>query len=172
MDSVARDLSGWTAQMPTVDVEVEALRQRIGRTARLFDTILDQVAEEQQMSRGDWAALAILIRAGRPCAPTELRQELALTSGTISTRLQRLTAAGLVEAVDDIGDARCRPVRVTRRGRSRWAAATAQRTAREADLVRMLTDNQIQQLNRGMGRLLETLENELGRGGQHDLPRE
>ncbi|MGD7788904.1 MarR family winged helix-turn-helix transcriptional regulator [Propionibacteriaceae bacterium Y1700] len=172
MDSVAGELTDWLAQMPDVDPEVEALRQRIGRTARLFDRILDQVAEQQQVSRGDWSALSVLVRAGRPCTPTELMRELELTSGTISTRLKRLVAAGLAELVDGGTDARSRPVRPTRRGRRIWAAATAERTRREAELVRRLGDSRVQTLNRGLGRLLETLEDELGRSGEHDLPRE
>ncbi|GAA4390429.1 MarR family winged helix-turn-helix transcriptional regulator [Tsukamurella soli] len=173
MDSVGRELPDWLARMPSADTDpdVEALRQRIGRLARQFERVLDEVAEAQGLSRGDWTALSVLVRAGRPVTPSELMQTLALTSGTVSTRLKRLTEAGLIGPATADGDARSRPVTMTERGRARWAAATAERTRRERDLVLPALAGRIDGLNDGLATLLGALEDRLGRSGDHDLPR-
>jgi DNA-binding MarR family transcriptional regulator len=173
-DSVGDDLAGWIEQMPTgVDPEVEAARQRIGRIARLFDRLLEQVADGQQISVGDWAALSVLQRSGPPYerTPKQLADTLAVTSGTISVRIERLTRAGLVERVAAT-DGRSRPVRLTADGRRRWSAATAQRAIDEKRLFDGAIDRrQLARLNSVLGGLLLGLEDELGPASRHDRPR-
>ncbi|MDF0530867.1 MarR family transcriptional regulator [Tsukamurella sp. 8F] len=174
MDSVGRGLAGWLATMSAEDTDplVEAVRQRIGRLARQFDRILDDVANDQDISRGDWTALSVLVRAGRPCTPSDLGRELGLTSGTVSTRIRRLAAAGFAAPAPGGGDARSRPITVTRRGRQRWRAATAERTRRERELLRSALDpQQLAAVDDGLAALLGALEQRLGAGGTHDLPR-
>lgn len=160
------------AQMPAADQGVEELRQRVGRLSRLFDRILDQVADAAEVSRADWAALSVVIRGDRPCAPTELARELGLTSGTVSTRIKRLTEAGLIEnAADAGGDARSRPVRATEAGYELWATATAERTRRETATVRAVFDDDgLAATNARLAELLTGLERDLGRGPKHDVP--
>lgn len=168
MDSVGEELSDWLARMPQADREVEALRQRIGRVSRLFDRVLDRVAEDQRISRGDLTTLSVLARADRPCTPTELRHILGLTSGTVSTRLKRLAAAGLIELAED-ADGRSRPVRLTAAGQDRWRDATAERVRREERLVgSALSAAELAGANAGLAALLAHLEAEFGRAPRHD----
>ncbi|MDJ0395864.1 MarR family transcriptional regulator [Rhodococcus sp. G-MC3] len=172
MDSVSRDMTKWMAQMPPADRGVEELRQRIGRMSRLFDGLLDHLAEEHHISRADWAALSVIIRSDEPCTPTELARTLELTSGTVSTRIKRLTEAGLIEGAGDGTDARSRPIRATASGHKTWASATSARTDEEASVVRSaLTNAQLTAVNQRLASILEALEVQFGTVGRHDIPR-
>ncbi len=160
------------AQMPAADRGVEELRQRVGRLSRLFDLVLDQVADARQVSRADWTALSVIIR-GNGCTPTELARELALTSGTVSTRIKRLTEAGLIESDGGAADARSRPIRATPAGHELWADATAERARRETAMVRAVFDDDgLADVNGRLAELLAALESDLGAGPRHDVPRE
>jgi DNA-binding MarR family transcriptional regulator len=173
-DSVEAELSRWIADMPGVDPQTEAARQRIGRMARLFDRLLTQVAADNELTAGDWAALSALQRSGPPyqASPTTLYQQLGLTSGTMSVRLARLSQAGLIEAVA-AADGRSKPVRLTALGRQRWRAATQQRTARERELfAEALSAEDLAELNLLLGRLLGRLESEFGQATRHDVPKD
>ena len=166
-DSVSRELPEWLAAMVDVDPAVEAARQRIGRLARLSNRMLEKVAAEQHMSLADWEALSVVVRAGGQCTPSLLAQELALTSGTVSVRLNRLAEAGLVAVVAD-ADGRSRPVRITDEGHRRWKEATAARTRAERDLFQVLKPKQLESLNSALQDLLGHYETVLGEASRHD----
>ncbi len=156
--------------MPSADQEVEEFRQRVGRMARLFDGLLDRVALVRNISRADWSALSVVIRSVTPCTPTELGRILELTSGTVSTRIKRLTAAGLIEAASDSGDARSRPIKATAIGYEVWADATAVRTHEEAKVIRSsLADTHLSAVNKQLAQILAALEREFGSAGSHDI---
>jgi DNA-binding MarR family transcriptional regulator len=154
-DSVDRELATWLKEMTDVSPDVEAARQRIGRLARLFTRTLENVAAEHKLSVGDWEALSAIVRAGG-------------TSGTVSTRLNRLLAAGLVQVVAD-ADARSRPVQVTDEGRHRWTTATAGRTSAESELFQALSPREIDALNGHLRTLLAAYESALGEAPRHDV---
>lgn len=170
-DSVATDIAAWIEEMPPgVDPDVEAARQRIGRISRQFDRLLERVADQQEITVGDLQALSVLQRSGPPYerTPKQMADTLAVTSGTISVRIERLIRAGLVEPVPAT-DGRSRPVRLTEHGRDRWRAATAQRTADERRLFGdAVGRDRLDQLNSLLGRLLLRLEDEFGPTSRHD----
>ena len=173
-DSVHAEIGAWIAQMPDgVDPGIEAARQRIGRISRQFEAVLARAADRHQLTVGDLAALSVLRRSGPPdtCTPKELAEALGVTSGTISVRIERLTKLGLVEPVAAT-DGRSRPVRLTRKGRQRWSAATRQRTTHEQQLfTSALDDQQLAELNALLGALLRRYEEAFGPASQHDTHR-
>lgn len=170
MDSLGHELGHWLAQIGIDDAttaSAEAARQRIGRLSRLFTAVLDEVALGHDISPGDWEALSAIRRADGPCTPTTLARTLDLTSGTISVRLQRLIAAGLVAPVD-AADGRSRPVRLTASGRSRWTAATVDRVSVESALFGVLDDDALAELNSLLAQVLESFEKRYGAAPRHD----
>ncbi|NHN57028.1 MarR family transcriptional regulator [Calidifontibacter sp. DB0510] len=171
---MSAELDEWLAAIPgEVDARVEAVRQRIGRIARQFDRVLAVVAAEHDLSIGDWEALSALARAGAAdgLTPGQIGERLALTSGTVSVRLERLRSAGLVEDVPG-ADGRQRPVRLTPTGMQRWGAATLARTQVESRLFGdALTPDQLGRLDGLLARLLAGLEDEFGPAPRHDMTR-
>ncbi|WP_308297095.1 MULTISPECIES: MarR family winged helix-turn-helix transcriptional regulator [unclassified Streptomyces] len=173
-DSVEAELSRWIADMPDVDPPTEAARQRIGRMARLFERLLTEVAADNDLTAGDWAALSALQRSGPPyqASPTALSQLLGITSGTMSVRLARLSQAGLIESVAAT-DGRSKPVRLTAHGQDRWRTATHQRTDRERRLfAEALPPEALDELNTLLSHLLRRLEDEFGQATRHDVPKD
>ncbi|TDC80815.1 MarR family transcriptional regulator [Actinomadura sp. 7K507] len=155
--------------MVDVDPGVEAARQRIGRLARMFTRSLEQVASEEGLSVADWEALSVIVRAGGRCTPTALARALRLTSGTVSTRLNRLLQAGLITLGTTDTDGRSRPVSVTDEGFARWQRATARRTRSERQIFDELTVDEIDSLNDLLRPLLHRYEAALGTAARHDL---
>ena len=169
MDSVTDELESWLAQMPTVDGDVEAARQRIGRLARLFVHVLETVAADEEVTVSDLETLSVIQRNGGTTSPGRIADELRLTSGTVSTRLRRLERARLAEAAaPDPHDGRSRRVRLTEDGVRTWREGTARRTAREADLFAVLDGATLAAVNHGLGTLLERFEREFGTASRHD----
>ncbi|MER6948332.1 MarR family transcriptional regulator [Nonomuraea sp. NPDC000554] len=172
-DSVAAELDSWIGQMSGADPTTEAARQRIGRVSRQFERLLAEVAAGHQLTVGDWTALSALQRSGPPYqrTPKQLAEELGVTAGTMSVRIDRLTQAGLVEPVP-AADGRSRPVRLTDLGRQRWSRATRDRTTREHDLLAdALNPHELDQLNHLLARLLTRLEIEYGPAPRHGQQR-
>lgn len=173
-DSLARELDNWLGVIPgDVDMATEVVRQRIGRIARQFERVLAEVADDYQLSTGDWEALSVLARAEQldGMTPGELGRVLGLTSGTVSVRIERLVANELVERMEGT-DKRQRPIRLTGRGNEVWGRATVARTTVESALMRdCLSDEQLEQLGKLLGKLLARLENEYGPAPRHDMTR-
>lgn len=164
-DSVARELGEWMAELPGVDPSIEAARQRIAGLGRLLERGLGRIAPTHELSLGDWEALAVLQRSGPPYerTPNEITQTIGVTSGTMSARIERLTHAGLIEPAASRTDRRSRPIRLTRKGESRWRAATADRTTIEQNLIGdALNRAELRQLNTLLAKLLHRFEDELG----------
>ncbi|NKY48872.1 hypothetical protein [Nocardia vermiculata] len=93
-------------------------------------------------------------------------------SVVVSTRIKRLTETDLIENDGAAADARSRPIRATPAGHELWANATAERTHREAALVRAaLPGDALDDVNDRLAGLLATVERDLGTGPRHDVPR-
>lgn len=173
-DSVDADLETWLDVMSAdVDPEVEAARQRIARIGRQFEQVLRRAAAENELTVGDWQALSALRRSGEPyvLTPKELTDLLGVTSGTISVRIDRLNKAGFVEPVP-AADGRSRPIRLTDKGRDRWAAATRMRTEYEREIFSdALHEAELAELNPLLRQLLSRFEQEFGRTSAMDTLR-
>ena len=165
LDSVDVELDAWVAELPGVDPQTEAARMRLLRLGRQLERALARTAEKHGMTLGDWEALSVLRRSAAPyqLPPTVLAQALAITTGTMSVRLDRLLKAGLIEQVDDESDGRSRPVRLTPLGHRRWQEATAARTELEWRLIgEALGSSRLEQLNRLLRRVMLGFEQGLG----------
>lgn len=170
LDSVSKELAAWMDQLPGVDPRIEAASERIRRIARLFGRVLTHTAAQHEMTVGDWESLSVLQRSGPPheFSQKELAEELGVTSGTMSVRIERLTKSGLVEPGNARVDGRSRPVRLTTRGRDLWRAATEQRTAHEQRLLAgTLSTDELEQLDLLLGKLLTRFEGEFGPAPSH-----
>lgn len=99
-------LERWQTSRPDLDFSPLEVGNRVLRAAQLIQTRLDSIAAAYGLShRGDLETLAELELVG-PLRPSELAEDLLLTSGGMSVRLNRLQAAGLIERQPNPRDGR------------------------------------------------------------------
>ncbi|HEU4916563.1 MAG TPA: MarR family transcriptional regulator [Acidimicrobiia bacterium] len=90
-------LARWQTSRPDLDFSPLEVSNRVLRAAHLIQTRLDNIAAAYGLShRGDLETLTELDLVG-PLSPSELAEDLLLTSGGMTVRLNRLQAAGLIE---------------------------------------------------------------------------
>ena len=90
-------LTPWQKSRPDLDFSALEVSNRVLRAAHLIQTRLDNIAGAYGLShRGDLETLTELELVG-PLSPSELAEDLLLTSGGMTVRLNRLQAAGLIE---------------------------------------------------------------------------
>ena len=91
---------------------------RILRAAHLADARIRTALRREGLDRGGFDVLATLRRGGPPyqLTPTRLYEELVLTSGAITHRVDALERAGLVERVPAQADRRSMLVGLTADG--------------------------------------------------------
>ena len=139
-DEVDGIVAAWRHERP--DLEVEPL-QVLSRVARLADVLDDRRAAsfvEHGLQGYEFDVLSTLRRSGSPFELTagELAALTHVTSGTMTSRVDRLTARGLVERHQDPADGRLVRVRLTPEGRERVDAAFGALLERERDLLAAL----------------------------------
>ncbi len=98
---------------------------RVTRLARHLDLARRQAFAEHGLEAWEFDVLSALRRAGAPyeLSPGRLLRETMVTSGTMTNRVDRLAAKGLVARLPDPGDRRGVIVRLTGSGRDSVDAA-------------------------------------------------
>ena len=106
--------------------------------------------------------MATLRRSGTPyrLTPTRLYQELVLTSGAITHRVDALAKAGLVERISAGRDRRSNLVGLTAEGKSVAERAMAANLACEAAMIASLSAADRELLGTLLKRLLQGIEEE------------
>jgi DNA-binding MarR family transcriptional regulator len=164
-DSVDRLLESWGAVRPDLDLSPVAIVARLGRVRRAIESELETVYAEHGLTGPDFSALVTLRRLGGAVPQTELMRELGLTSGTVSVRVERLAARGLV-ASESVG--RATRVSLTAAGAELFECVTPAHVATEERLLAALDPDEREQLAVLLRRLLVSFE---GSAADGDLPR-
>lgn len=110
----------WARELPDLDTVPTALLGRVYRLSQLVAPTIESALASFGLDRGGFDVLATLRRNGAPyrMTPTALYQHLLIASASLTHRLNRLEAAGLVERVPSDSDGRSTEVKLTPRGRS------------------------------------------------------
>ena len=134
-DEVDELLAAWRRERPELDIAPLAVLSRVSRLARHLDRARRAAFAEHGLEAFEFDVLAALRRAGPPyeLSPGQLVRETLVGSGTMTNRLDRLEARGLVRRRPDPADGRGVRVRLTARGRARVDAAVADLLDRERD---------------------------------------
>lgn len=124
-DEVDRLIARWRAERPDVDVSPLAVMSRVDRLARHLDRARKEAFAAAGLEPWEFDVLAALRRAGPPygLSPGALLRATLVTSGTMTNRVDRLAARGLVERTPDPEDGRGVRVLLTRRGLATTDAA-------------------------------------------------
>ena len=109
----------WQKELAISDIRVMALVGHLLEAAHLLDRYwLSPMAADYNLQKGEFDVIATLRRAGEPymLTPTELFQSLLLTSGAMTSRLDRLEKAGLIQRFPSSTDRRSVQVQLTKMG--------------------------------------------------------
>jgi DNA-binding MarR family transcriptional regulator len=147
-DEVDDLTAAWRAQRPDLDVEPMQVLSRISRLARHLDIARREAFAEHRLESWGFDVLSALRRQGPPfqLTPGALLRATLVTSGTMTNRIDRLAAAGLVRREPDPRDKRGVLVTLTGQGQARVDAALAGLLRRERVLLAGLDAGERQHL--------------------------
>lgn len=140
MDEVDRLVAAWSRERPDLDTDPMQVWSRISRLAQLLDAARARAYSAQELQVWEFDVLAALRRAGAPyrLTPGKLVAQTHVTSGTMTNRVVRLAARGLVKRLANPADGRGALVELTGEGRVRVDAALADLVRSEDQLVTAL----------------------------------
>jgi DNA-binding MarR family transcriptional regulator len=143
-DEVDRLVEAWQRERPELDVEPLAVLSRVTRLARHLDLARRRAFAAHGLDAAEFDVLAALRRAGPPyeLTPGQLGEQTLVSSGTVTHRIDKLEARGLVRRRPDPRDGRLVRVRLAARGRDRVDAALTDLLADERALLAGLSERQ------------------------------
>jgi DNA-binding MarR family transcriptional regulator len=158
-DHVDRLLAEVGERLPTLDLRVEGIVDRVMGIQRRLRRMLDETLEEHGLSYGEWSVLSTLHWApdNRRTAG-ELSAKVELSSAAMTNRLDRLESAGLIRRVPDPNDRRAVQVELTKEGHALYAQAVETQAAKESIVAAALDAKQQDQLNDLLRRLMLEFE--------------
>src|SRR6202012_3802349 len=143
-DEVDDLVAAWRDQRPDLDVAPLQVLSRVSRLARHLDIARRGAFAAHDLESWEFDVLSALRRAGPPfqLTPGALLRAPLVTSGTMTNRIDRLAAAGLVSREPDPRDRRGVLVTLSERGRAVVDAAFADLLEREQALLSQLGPDQ------------------------------
>jgi len=136
-DEVDRLVQAWQRERPDLDVSPMEVLSRITRLARHLDRARRQAFAAHELETWEFDVLAALRRSGKPyeLSPGRLLRETLVTSGTMTNRVDRLAARGLVRRAPDPADRRGVLVQLTDSGLAHVDAALSALLTNERALL-------------------------------------
>ncbi len=155
-DEVDVLVEAWARERPDLDVAPMRVLSRVTRLARHLDRQRATAFSAHGLETWEFDVLAALRRAGEPnrLSPGQLLRETMVTSGTMTNRVDRLAARGLVQRDLHPDDKRGVLVRLTVSGRTAVDAALADLLAAERGLLAGLAGADQDRLAHTLRRLL------------------
>jgi DNA-binding MarR family transcriptional regulator len=143
-DEVDEIVARWESERPDLDVTPLQVLSRISRLARHLDRARRAAFTAHGLEIWEFDVLSALRRQGPPyqLSPGALLRATLVTSGTMTNRIDRLTAAGLVSRSRDLEDKRGVLVQLTGPGLRTVDAAMSDLLARERALLTGLNAGQ------------------------------
>ncbi|UOA28224.1 MarR family transcriptional regulator [Pseudosulfitobacter sp. DSM 107133] len=144
MDHVDRVLAQWKSERPDLEVVPMGVLGRLKRLHNHVAAQLETVYRANGLTAASFDVLATLRRAGPPYAlsPSELISWTMVTSGTMTNRLDRLAAAGLVERRPNPEDGRGSVVALTPQGYAMIDRVVTEHVANQHDILSALSTDQ------------------------------
>jgi DNA-binding MarR family transcriptional regulator len=118
-DRLDEMLDEWRRERPEIEVSGMALVPRVMRLAYFYDRAMQTVSRQFGLKPGWLDVLSSLRRIGAPhhMPATELARSVLLSSGGMTSRIDRMEEAGLVRRQPDPNDRRGVLVALTEHGR-------------------------------------------------------
>jgi DNA-binding MarR family transcriptional regulator len=139
-----------------LDLEVEGIVDRVGSINKRVHTALKETLADYGLTPEDWGVLTSLSlrKEGKLSSPGALARDLELSSGAVTSRLDRLEALGFLRRLPDPGDRRGVLVELTPEGRAAWESAIEVQGRKESFFASALTKEEQVALNALLRKLL------------------
>jgi DNA-binding MarR family transcriptional regulator len=147
-DEVDTLLEAWGRERGDLDLAPVAVFSRVSRLARRLELARRDAFAAHGIEEWEFDVLAALRRAGTPyeLSPVRLLKETLVTSGTMTNRVDRLSARGLVERYPDPDDRRGVIVRLTGEGKTAVDGAFTALLDAERALLEVLPERERKKL--------------------------
>ncbi len=155
-DEVDGIVAAWRRERGDLDVEPLQVLSRLARLAAVLDERRTRAFVAYDLQGHEFDVLSVLRRSGAPFERTagELSALTHVTTGTMTSRLDRLVARGLVTRRPDPADGRLVRARLTGAGRQRVDAAFETLLHSERELLAALDPERRAELADALRRLL------------------
>ncbi len=159
-DAVDKILEQWSREYPEMQTDAMGTIGRMKRCAFLLQPRLESIFVQYSLTSWEFDVLATLRRSGEPycLAPTPLLSSLMISSGTMTNRMNRLEARGLVKRKPDPQDARSKLVQLTEKGRELVSSAVIKHAENEEHIMSVMTVDERHQLDKLLKKLMASLE--------------
>ena len=159
-DRANRATEQWQQERPDIDAAVMALVGRLLEATSLIERDwLYPLATQFELHQGEFDVIATLRRSGQPYAltPTALYESLMLSSGAMTSRLDRLESKGLIERGRAPEDRRSILVKLTPAGLALIDKLLPLHVANEQQALSSLNQAEQRQLDTLLAKLLTGL---------------
>lgn len=159
MDALDDIKAQWAKQRPDLNTDPMALIGRLMRIAEHLSQEMGKTFAMHGLNGASFDVLATLLRSGPPHAltPNNLLSTMMITSGTLTNRIDRLVAAGLVLRDRTDGDGRSVTISLTPQGLQTIDAAVTDHVKTQTRLVSGLASQDQAALNALLGPFLQDL---------------
>jgi DNA-binding MarR family transcriptional regulator len=159
-DSVDALTASWHERRPELDFSPVAVIARLGRVRSYVDAELDAVFARHGLGAATFGVLVTLARVddGGGVSQRRLMEELGLTSGTVSVRMDRLVEEGLVDRRTDPESRRSTLISLTPAGRALFERVVPAHLANEERLLAALDAEERELLAALLRKLLAEFE--------------
>jgi DNA-binding MarR family transcriptional regulator len=158
-DPIQRLVEQWEPERPDLDLAAMATVGRLLQLGRLLNDVVGELAARYGIQQADGDIVFTLRRAGEPyrLPPSTLSESLLVSSGTLTSRLDRLERRGLIERVPHPTDRRSVEVQLTAAGREMADEAVTIHVANEQRILAVLSERDRAALDRTTSKLIARL---------------
>ncbi|RCV90205.1 MarR family winged helix-turn-helix transcriptional regulator [Billgrantia montanilacus] len=162
MNRVKQAIAQWQQEMPDLDLLPMEVVGYLKTMQSLTQERLQAFFKEYGLQAGEFDVLATLRRSGAPyrLGPTQLFETLMISSGGMTSRLDRLEKAGLIRRAPNPEDRRGTLVSLTEEGLELMNRMVPRHVENEARMLAALSHEEQRALSKLLGKLLEGLADE------------
>ena len=156
IDAVDRLLEEWKGQRPELDCEALAIVVRVQLLGKLLQRDAEKALQPLRLKLWEYDVLSVLRRQGQPFqkSASALAAAAMLSSGAMTTRIDRLEERGWVQRQADPDDRRGVRVRLTPAGLAVIDQAIGARLEAAKQQLRVLTQPEREAVAGGLRKLL------------------
>jgi DNA-binding MarR family transcriptional regulator len=161
VDRIGVLVEQWAAERPDLDLASMATVARALTLGRIIESQLASLASSYGLSVAEGDLLFTLRRAGTPyrMLPSQLSASLLVSSGTMTSRLDRLESRGLIRRVANPTDRRSVVIELTVDGLQIVDEGVTQHVQAETKMLASLSERDKAALDRLLSKLINDLTN-------------